>query len=38
VPPAPLNWALRQPLKLEAAIIGRGGSIPAGLSLLSVYR
>lgn len=38
VPPAPLNWALRQPLNLEAAIIGRGGSIPAGLSLLAVFR
>jgi SAM-dependent methyltransferase len=38
VPPAPLNWALRQPLNLEAAAIGRGGSIPAGLSLLAVYR
>jgi SAM-dependent methyltransferase len=38
VPPAPLNWALRQPLRLEAAIIGWGGSIPAGLSLLAVFR
>jgi SAM-dependent methyltransferase len=38
VPPAPLNWALRQPLNLEAAVIGRGGSIPAGLSLLTVFR
>jgi SAM-dependent methyltransferase len=38
VPPAPLNWALRQPLHLEAAAIGSGGSIPAGLSLLAVYR
>ncbi|HEX4837312.1 MAG TPA: class I SAM-dependent methyltransferase [Solirubrobacteraceae bacterium] len=38
VPPAPLNWALRQPLHLEAAVIGRGGSIPAGLSLLAVFR
>jgi SAM-dependent methyltransferase len=38
VPPAPLNWALRQPLSLEAAVIGRGGSIPAGLSLLAVFR
>jgi SAM-dependent methyltransferase len=38
VPPAPINWALRQPLNLEAAVIGRGGSIPAGLSLLAVYR
>jgi len=38
IPPAPLNWALRQPLHLEAAAIGRGGSIPAGLSLLAVFR
>jgi SAM-dependent methyltransferase len=38
VPPAPFNWALRQPLRLEAAVIGRGGSIPAGLSLLGVFR
>jgi SAM-dependent methyltransferase len=38
VPPAPLNWALRQPLDLEATVIGRGGSIPAGLSLLAVFR
>lgn len=38
VPPAPLNWALRQPLNLEGAIIGRGGSISAGLSLLAVFR
>jgi SAM-dependent methyltransferase len=38
VPPAPINWALRQPLNLEATVIGRGGSIPAGLSLLAVYR
>src|SRR5580692_12131164 len=38
VPPAPLNWGLRQPLNLEALVIGRGGSIPAGLSLLAVFR
>jgi SAM-dependent methyltransferase len=38
VPPAPLNWALRQPLHLEAAMIGHGGPIPAGLSLLAVFR
>jgi SAM-dependent methyltransferase len=38
VPPAPLNSALRQPLNLEAAVIGRGGSIPVGLSLLAVFR
>jgi SAM-dependent methyltransferase len=38
VPPAPLNWSLRQALHLEAAAIGRGGSIPVGLSLLAVFR
>jgi SAM-dependent methyltransferase len=38
VPPTPLNWVLRQPLNLEAGVIGRGGSIPAGLSLLAVFR
>ncbi len=38
VPPEPLNWLLQRPLALEAALIGRGGRIPAGLSLLSVFR
>jgi SAM-dependent methyltransferase len=38
VPPDPLNWLLQQPLNLEAALIGRGGHIPAGLSLLAVLR
>lgn len=38
VPPGPVNWALRQPLRLEAATIGMGRSIPAGLSLLAVFR
>ena len=38
VPPAPLNWVLQQPLNLEAALIGRGGHIPVGLSLLAVLR
>jgi SAM-dependent methyltransferase len=38
VPPAPLNWLLERPLALEAALIGRGGRIPAGLSLLAVFR
>ncbi len=38
VPPEPLNWLLERPLALEAAIIGRGGRIPAGLSLLTVFR
>jgi SAM-dependent methyltransferase len=38
VPPTPVNWLLERPLALEAAMIGRGGRIPAGLSLLSVFR
>ncbi|MFI4985659.1 MAG: class I SAM-dependent methyltransferase [Solirubrobacterales bacterium] len=38
VPPEPLNWLLERPLTLEAALIGRGGRIPAGLSLLAVFR
>jgi SAM-dependent methyltransferase len=38
IPPAPLNWLLTQPLCLEAALIGRGTRIPAGLSLLAVLR
>ncbi len=38
VPPAPLNWLLERPLQLEAAMIARGGRIPAGLSLLAVFR
>jgi SAM-dependent methyltransferase len=38
VPPEPLNRMLEQPLALEASVIGRGGRIPAGLSLLSVFR
>jgi SAM-dependent methyltransferase len=38
VPPEPVNWALQQPLNLEAALIGRGCPIPAGLSLLAVLR
>jgi SAM-dependent methyltransferase len=38
VPPGPLNWVLRQPLLIEASAIGRGSSIPAGLSLLAVFR
>lgn len=37
VPPAPVNWLLRQPLHLEAYAIGHGGSIPVGLSLLAVF-
>ncbi len=38
VPPAPVNWLLERPLALEAALIARGGRIPAGLSLLAVFR
>jgi SAM-dependent methyltransferase len=38
IPPAPVNWLLERPLALEAALIGRGGRIPAGLSLLAVFR
>jgi SAM-dependent methyltransferase len=38
VPPQPLNWLLERPLQLEAALIARGGRIPAGLSLLAVFR
>jgi SAM-dependent methyltransferase len=38
VPPQPLNWLLERPLALEAALIGRGGRIPVGLSLLAVFR
>ncbi len=38
IPPAALNWLLERPLAIEAAVIGRGGRIPAGLSLLAVFR
>ncbi|MHB8242449.1 MAG: class I SAM-dependent methyltransferase [Solirubrobacteraceae bacterium] len=38
IPPEPLNWVLERPLALEAALIKRGGRIPAGLSLLAVFR
>jgi SAM-dependent methyltransferase len=38
VPPRPFNWLLERPLALEAAVIARGGRIPAGLSLLAVFR
>ncbi len=38
VPPEPLNWTLERPLALEAATIKRGGRIPAGLSLLAIFR
>jgi SAM-dependent methyltransferase len=38
IPPEPVNWLLERPLALEAALIARGGRIPAGLSLLAVFR
>jgi len=38
VPPEPVNRLLEGPMTLEASVIGRGGRIPAGLSLLSVFR
>jgi len=38
IPPEPLNWLLERPLAIEAALIRRGGRIPAGLSLLAVFR
>ncbi len=38
VGPAWLNGALEQPLALEAAWLSRGGTLPAGLSLLAVLR
>jgi hypothetical protein len=38
VPPEPLNWLLERPLAIEGAMIGRGGRIPGGLSLLAVFR
>jgi SAM-dependent methyltransferase len=38
VPPQPLNWLLERPLAFEASMIGRRGRIPAGLSLLTVFR
>jgi SAM-dependent methyltransferase len=38
VPPEPFNWLLERPLALEAALIARRRRIPAGLSLLSVFR
>ncbi len=38
IPPGPVNWLLERPLALESALIARGGRIPAGLSLLAVFR
>jgi SAM-dependent methyltransferase len=38
VPPEPVNRTLEVPLTLESQMIARGGRIPAGLSLLSVFR
>ncbi len=36
--PERLNTLLEWPLRLEARLIGRGGRIPAGLSLAAVFR
>jgi SAM-dependent methyltransferase len=36
--PARLDGLLELPLRLEAAIVGRGARVPAGLSLMAVYR
>jgi hypothetical protein len=33
-----MNWLLERPLALEARMIAHGGRIPAGLSLLAVFR
>jgi hypothetical protein len=33
-----LNAALERPLRLEATWLSRGGTLPAGLSLLAVMR
>ena len=33
-----LNGALERPMRLEAALIGRGVRLPAGLSLLAIFR
>jgi SAM-dependent methyltransferase len=38
IPPQPLNRLLEQPLRFEAGLLGRGGRIPVGLSLLAVFR
>jgi SAM-dependent methyltransferase len=38
VPPEPFNWLLERPLEIEARMIARGGRIPAGLSLLALFR
>jgi SAM-dependent methyltransferase len=38
VPPEALNRLLERPLAMEAALVARGGRIPAGLSLLAVFR
>lgn len=36
VPPGGVNWLLQQPMNAEAAVISRGGRIPAGLSLVGL--
>lgn len=38
VPPEPFNSLLERPLRIEAGVIARGGRIPAGLSLMTLFR
>jgi len=38
VTPEPFNWLLERPLRIEAGVIARGGRIPAGLSLMTLFR
>jgi SAM-dependent methyltransferase len=38
IPAEPINWLLERPLVLESQLIAHGGRIPAGLSLLAVFR
>ncbi len=36
--PAPLEWAFRRALLLEAALLGRGLSFPIGASVVALAR
>jgi SAM-dependent methyltransferase len=38
ITPARLDGLLEVPLRLEATLVGRGARLPAGLSLMAVYR
>jgi SAM-dependent methyltransferase len=38
ITPARLDGLLELPLRLEAALVGRGARLPAGLSLMAAYR